>query len=362
MVAVAIMFTRTRGPNGSVSSHLLQQEYAVLRPIAEPLRPEAARLVYADPIQSELAEVEKMFGEQMQSRYSYVDELVRYGCLLGGKRLRPILLLLVAKAVGRIENRHILLATVVEMIHTATLIHDDVLDMATMRRHCETVNHRWDTESSILLGDFLFTRAFYLASTLESTWACRLIGETTNRLCEGEIRQKGNQGDFGLSEEDYLQINDAKTASLCSCACRLGVTEHPDQAKLSAQVASFGSYLGQAFQIADDLLDVVGNESITGKSLGTDLRHQKATLPLIHLWGCLDSQQQQSLVEMLRQPGEEQLVRLLPMLEKHGSIEYARQRAIRFSQKAKGCLQGLPDNAATEMLQRLPGFVVDRVR
>ncbi len=334
----------------------------MLRPIAEPLRRQTTGLAYADPIQKQLAEVEKMFAEQMRSQYSYVDELVRYGCLLGGKRLRPILLLLVAKAVGRIEDRHILLATVVEMIHTATLVHDDVLDMATMRRHCETVNERWDTESSILLGDFLFTRAFHLASTLDSTWACRLIGETTNRLCEGEIRQKGNQGDFGLSEADYLEINDAKTASLCACACRLGMPEKPSQPDVSDQLASFGRYLGQAFQIADDLLDVVGSESITGKSLGTDLRHQKATLPVIHLWGCLDRQQQQSLAEMLREPCEEQLTRLLPMLEQHGSIDYARQRALDFSQKASECLQGLPGNEAAEMLRRLPGFVVDRVR
>ena len=138
--------------------------------------------------------------------------------------------------------------------------------------------------------------------------------------------------------------------------------EKGDQQKLAEQVASFGRYLGQAFQITDDLLDVVGHESIAGKSLGTDLQHQKATLPVIHLWSCLDSQQQQSLAEILRDPGEERLVRLLPMLKRHGSIEYARQRAIEFSQKASGCLQGLPQNEATEMLQRLPGFVVDRVR
>lgn len=334
----------------------------MLRPIAEPLRRERTRLACAEPIQAELAEVEKMFAEQMRSQYSYVDELVRYGCLLGGKRLRPILLLLVAKAVGRIGRQHILLATVVEMIHTATLVHDDVLDMATMRRHCETVNKRWDTESSILLGDFLFTKAFHLASTLDSTWACRLIGETTNQLCEGEIRQKGNQGDFFLSEEDYLAINDSKTASLCSCACRLGMPEKSDQEKLVERLASFGRYLGQAFQIADDLLDVIGEESIAGKSLGTDLQHQKATLPVIHLWSCLNSQQQQSMAEMLRKPGEEGILCLLPMLKQYGSIEYARQRALEFSQKASECLQGLPQNDATEMLQRLPGFVVERVR
>jgi len=334
----------------------------VLGPIAEPSRATHAGLAYAAPIQPELAEVEKMFAEQMRSKFPYVDELVRYGCLLGGKRLRPILLLLVAKAIGKVEHRHILLATVVEMIHTATLVHDDVLDMATMRRHCETVNKRWDTESSILLGDFLFTKAFHLASMLESTWACRLIGETTNQLCEGEIRQKGNQGDFSVSETECLAINDAKTASLCSCACRLGMPEKGGSEQLVRDVASFGRYLGQAFQIADDLLDVVGQESVTGKSLGTDLQHQKATLPVIHLWSCLDSTEQEALVELLQQPGEEGLPQLLSMLERYGSIEYARQRALEFSKQASHCLDGLPESEATTMLQQLPGFVIDRVR
>ena len=212
------------------------------------------------------------------------------------------------------------------------------------------------------MGDFLFTKAFHLASTLESTWACRLIGETTNQLCEGEIRQKGNQGDFGLTEEEYLAINDAKTASLCSCACRLGMPEKGGQEQLVADLTSFGRHLGQAFQIADDLLDVVGQESVAGKSLGTDLLHQKATLPVIHLCGSLDSQQQQAVMKLLQKPGKEGLSQLISMLQEHGSIDYARQRAIEFSQQASKCLQGLPQNEATEMLQRLPNFVVDRVR
>ena len=334
----------------------------MLGPIAESSKADQPGLAYAAAIQPELAKVEQMFTEQMHSKYPFVDELVRYGCLLGGKRLRPILLLLVAKAIGKVEARHILLATVVEMIHTATLVHDDVLDMATMRRHCETVNERWDTESSILLGDFLFTKAFHLASTLESTWACRLIGETTNELCEGEIRQKGNQGDFSLSETDYLAINDAKTASLCSCACRLGLPEKGESEQRVQDVASFGRYLGQAFQVADDLLDVVGQESVTGKSLGTDLQHQKATLPVIHLWSCLDSSEQEGLLRLLQQPRETALPELLLMLERYGSLDYARQRALEFSEQASHCLQGLPDNEATRMLQQLPGFAIDRVR
>jgi len=321
-----------------------------------------AGFLYATPVKQELAAVETMLADQMRSKVPYVDALVRYGCLLGGKRLRPILLLLVAKSVGEVTSQHILLATVVEMIHTATLVHDDVLDAATMRRHCPTVNDRWDTEASILLGDFLFTHAFYLASTLDSTWACRLIGETTNKLCEGEIRQKGNQGKYDISEAEYLAVNEAKTAALCACACRLGMPELGGVSGLAEKMEAFGRCLGQAFQIVDDLLDVVGVEAETGKSLGTDLQHQKATLPLIHLWQQVGEGQRHELRQIMQGPVENRVSQLGPLLAQHQSIEYARQKALEFASQARQCLQGLPSNPAAEMLTRLPEFVLDRSR
>ena len=174
------------------------------------------------PIAAELMQVEEMLRREMRSKYPFVDELVRYGCLLGGKRLRPALLLLSAQCAGAIGAHHIKLAAVIEMIHTATLVHDDVLDSANVRRHLATVNARWDDQSSLLLGDFLFSHAFYLASTTGSASACELIGRATNIVCEGEIRQKGSRGDFSLSESEYLEILDAKTAELCACSCQLG--------------------------------------------------------------------------------------------------------------------------------------------
>src|SRR2546423_4417686 len=184
--------------------------------------PPELQTIYA-PVAAELIDVEDVLKAELRSDYPFVDELVRYGCLLGGKRLRPALLLLTAKAVGgRVKREHITLATVVEMIHTATLVHDDVLDEAVMRRHLATVNARWDNEASVLLGDFLFTHAFYLASTLDSVLGCRLIGRATNIVCEGELRQKGSRGNFQLSEADYLQIIEAKTAELTAVSCRLG--------------------------------------------------------------------------------------------------------------------------------------------
>src|SRR6187455_2904896 len=217
------------------------------------------------PVAKEMEEVERILKEELRNPHPFVDELVRYGCLLGGKRLRPALLLLTAKAVaGRVTQEQITLAAVVEMIHTATLVHDDVLDEAQMRRHLATVNARWDNEASVLLGDFLFTHAFYLASTLDSAVGCRLIGRATNLVCEGELRQKGSRGNFDLREAEYLSIIEGKTAELTAVSCRLGALFAGASEKLAGEMDGFGRDLGIAFQIADDLFDVQGEEKTTG--------------------------------------------------------------------------------------------------
>src|SRR4051794_10878785 len=252
------------------------------------------------PIAAELADVEQLLKDEMRSDYPFVDELVRYGCLLGGKRLRPALLLLTASASGgQITRRHIVLAAVVEMIHTATLVHDDVLDEANMRRHLATVNARWDNEASVLLGDFLFTHAFYLASTLDDVTACRLIGRATNIVCEGELRQKGSRGNFELTETEYFRNVEAKTAELTAVSCRLGALFAGADAQTVEQLDGFGRNLGIAFQIADDLLDVLGEERTTGKSLGTDLEKQKPTLPIIRALELADSADRQAMLDIL---------------------------------------------------------------
>src|SRR5262249_39735266 len=174
------------------------------------------------------------------------------------------------------------LAAVVEMIHTATLVHDDVLDSATVRRHVATVNAGWGNQTSILLGDYLFTHAFHLSSTIGDVRACRIIGESTNRVCCGELHQVTERGNFDLGEDAYFAIIDGKTAELTSCACRLGALYADSSNEVIEGLARFGRYLGLAFQIADDLLDIVGEERSAGKSLGTDLDQKKLTLPLIY--------------------------------------------------------------------------------
>src|SRR6266478_7642027 len=173
------------------------------------------------PIQSDLEEVERLLAETISSRPSGLSSLISHLEHYRGKRLRPALLLLVARACGRVTPAHHVLGAVVEMIHTATLVHDDVLDEAAVRRHASTINASWGNQTSILLGDFLFTHAFHLASTVDAQ-ACRLIGEATNRVCEGELQQCSERGNLELNEEQYLDIIDGKTAELTACCCRLG--------------------------------------------------------------------------------------------------------------------------------------------
>src|SRR5260370_20318445 len=170
------------------------------------------------------------------------------------------------------------------MSDAAAVVHGDVLDEGEVRRHASTINAGWGNQTSILLGDYLFTHAFHLASSVDAR-ACRLIGEATNRVCEGELQQTMQRGNWGLTERDYLDIVEGKTAELTSCCAQLGAVYSGAEPDTVHRLARYGRWLGIAFQIADDLLDLVGEERITGKSLGTDLDQNKPTLPLIYLLG-----------------------------------------------------------------------------
>ncbi|MFW6170730.1 MAG: polyprenyl synthetase family protein [Planctomycetota bacterium] len=313
------------------------------------------------PIADELDEVEEILRREMRSDYAYVNELIRYGSLLGGKRLRPALLMLAAKSMGKVTDRHLNLAAVVEMIHTATLVHDDVLDEAMLRRYVATVNARWDNKASLLLGDFLFSQAFCLATAIGPLLACQLIGRSTRIVCEGEIRQKGKRGDFSLSEPEYLEILNAKTAELYACSCRLGA-QFVDSAGAEEieSLAQYGRCLGIAFQISDDLLDIAGSEKETGKSLGTDLMQQKPTLPLIRALKLASPTQREQLLDWLRGQPDGEVKWLRHYLQQCGALDYAKQKSREFAQRAIQQLASIPASPATASLRKLGEFVVAR--
>jgi octaprenyl-diphosphate synthase len=311
------------------------------------------------PIARDLEEAERILAQTLESTRPGVGELVNHLRNYRGKRLRPTLLLLVAHACGRVTASHRTLAAVVEMIHTATLVHDDVLDAATVRRHVATVNAGWGNQTSILLGDFLFTHAFHLASTVD-VQACRLIGAATNRVCEGELQQTTERGNLDLSEDDYLDIVDGKTAELTACCCRLGALYSGTSALVVEGLARYGRWLGIAFQIADDLLDLVGDERTTGKSLGTDVDQQKLTLPLIYLLNRTSTDVSSCARQVLCSPGNHKREALRPYLAQTEALSYARGRAEEFAGRARAELSCLPPSPCRLILEGLTARVVHR--
>jgi octaprenyl-diphosphate synthase len=319
----------------------------------------AAPDLYA-PITDELREVEAILARTLKSRYERIVAIVDHVKHYRGKRLRPALLLLVARACGRVVPAHPILGAVVEMIHTATLVHDDVLDSATVRRHVATVNAEWGVPASILLGDYLFTHAFHLAATTGSADACRLIGDATNRTCEGELCQGLQRGNLELSEEEYLDLIDGKTADLIACCCRLGALFSGAAADTVERLTRYGRWLGLAFQVADDLLDLVGEERATGKSLGTDLEQQKMTLPLIRLICTAPARTADRLRQLLTAPGNHKREALRPFLEDSDALAYATRRARDFAARARAELAPLPPSPCRAILDALTDRVVQR--
>ncbi len=311
------------------------------------------------PISAELAKAEAILHHELASEQPGVAEVVRHAFRLGGKRLRPALLLLAGKACGTLTPAHLVLAAVVEMVHTATLVHDDVLDEAVLRRHLPTLAVRWNNSTSVLAGDYLFTHAFYLASSLHSTYACRAIGRATNRVCEGELRQVHERGNFDLGEKEYLQIITAKTAELCACCGELGAYYAGASPSVVDAMACYGRWLGMAFQVADDLLDLVGDERLAGKSLGTDLVQQKLTLPLIRLLDAAAPHERPRLVEFIKNAHR---TAILEQLQQSGALQYARERALQFAASAVQSLAVLPDGPARDALAELARRAVERAQ
>jgi octaprenyl-diphosphate synthase len=312
-----------------------------------------------EPIADDLEEVERILARVLKNKHLQVAEVIEHVHHYRGKRLRPMLLLLTARACGRVAPAHHVLGAVVEMIHTATLVHDDVLDGARVRRRVATVNAVWGVQTSVLLGDYLFTHAFHLASTLDDARACRLIGEATDRVCEGELCQVLQRGNLELSEAEYFDIIDGKTAELTACCCRLGALYSDANPEVVQALTRYGRRVGQAFQIADDLLDLVGEEKTTGKSLGTDVDQQKLTLPLIHLLARRDGMAGR-VRQILCSPENHKRDALRPFLVDGGGLAYARRRAEELAAEARAELACLPPSPCRSILEALTDRVVHR--
>ncbi|MEM7518265.1 MAG: polyprenyl synthetase family protein, partial [Planctomycetota bacterium] len=254
------------------------------------------------PVAAQMQTMQATLGEQLGDSSPAVSDLTGHVSRFRGKQLRAALVLLSASASG---NKHFELPTVaaiVEMIHLATLVHDDVLDGASVRRRVASVNRRWDNQVAVLLGDFLYARAFGLSTTLESRLCSRLLSDTTRILCAGEIESSTRRYDFEMSQAAYEKICGAKTASLYAAACELGARYPDGDPRRYEALRAYGWSIGLAFQIVDDCLDVMGTEETVGKSVGNDVEDGKVTLPVLHLYAQGDEKRRASLRDVYTLP------------------------------------------------------------
>jgi octaprenyl-diphosphate synthase len=320
-----------------------------------------ARRLYA-PVAHLLPMVEHRLQGELQTRYELIAPVLRHGVQLGGKRLRPALLLLAGMTADpdAISEEHITLGVVLEMVHTATLIHDDVLDGAQTRRHVRTINTVWGDHASILLGDYLFSQAFRLSATLGSTEPCRWIGEASRRVCEGELRQVLSRNAIDLDESSYLEMIAGKTAELCSVACRLGALSAGSSQQAAGRLATYGQSLGIAFQIADDYLDIWGSDTAVGKTLGTDLAQGKWTLPVLRLLQTASPAEAKQIRTILCGPPEDRLEALLPLLERSDAQQYTQQVAEFHRDQACHAIASLPHSPARRALMDIATFSIMR--
>jgi octaprenyl-diphosphate synthase len=311
-------------------------------------------------LQPQLRQVEQRFDEELASRLPCVGALVRHVSRFRGKMLRPTLVLLTGRACGRISDEHITIATVVEMVHMATLVHDDVLDEAELRRKGATINHLRGNEAAVLLGDYLISHSYHLCSSLDSQFAARVIGRTTNQVCEGELLQIDNRGNVDLSEATYHEIISRKTASLIAACCLLGAKFSGMDDASAAKLERYGRSLGIAFQIQDDVLDIVGDSGVVGKTLGIDVQKVKMTLPLIHFMRHAPAEHRNLLRSLLLTADPDKLEKIRNLILPSDSIAYARSRAADYVRDARSAVAEVLGVEARRPLELLAEYVIQR--
>lgn len=313
------------------------------------------------PVAEGMARMNEILLQQVLEDSAAVRDMTDHVGRFRGKQLRAALVLLSGEATGNSTDEHAAVAAIVEMIHLATLVHDDILDGAEVRRRVACVNQRWDNQTAVLLGDFLYARAFALSTDLSSRLCSRLLAETTRRLCVGEIEQSRRRYDFEMDQSVYESVSSAKTASLYAAACELGARYPGGNEEIGGELRAFGHEIGLAFQIVDDCLDVVGSEDVVGKTLGADVEDGKVTLPVLHAYRLADETVRSDIRDVFTLPDlENRASRLREVCDLGPGVEFAMERARSLVQDAMGRLAGLPETRARASMEAMGRFVLDR--
>ena len=309
---------------------------------------------------AEMGAVDALIRGRLASDVVLINQISEHIVAAGGKRLRPMLTVIAARALGYAGQAHHQLAAIIEFIHTSTLLHDDVVDESDLRRGRKTANALWGNAPSVLVGDFLYSRSFQLMVELDSMPVMRVLADTTNRIAEGEVLQLLHVGNPDTTEADYLRVIERKTAVLFAAATRLSAMLAGAGAAQQDALAGFGMSLGMAFQIADDVLDYTADAAALGKNLGDDLAEGKATLPLIHALAHCAPARRETLARIVRECDVDALPQVLEAIRDCGSLDYSRQVAQRHARAAEAALAGLPDNRWSQALHALARYSIER--
>ena len=318
-----------------------------------------------EPIRADLEKVDQEFARHVQSKVQLIPQIGQYIQTSGGKRIRPAVLLMASRLSGYQGDRSILYAAVVEFIHTATLVHDDIIDDSDLRRGRLAVHSRWGNDITVLLGDYLYIKSMAMALTHDELDIIRLLCDVTLRMIEGELYQLTKNGDAGITEDEHFDIMRRKTAHLFGGCAQIGGMLNKLPGERSQALWEYGFNLGMAFQIVDDLLDFTGDAEAVGKPIGSDLREGKVTLPLIHLQQHEKSGRGAAIIRDViaaRTVTPEVWHELLRALKEHASIDYAYRRAVEFAERAKKPLYTFPPSSERDALLALPDYVLARDR
>lgn len=311
-------------------------------------------------IAQDMESVDQLIIQRLASEVVLINQIGHYIVNSGGKRLRPVLAVLSARAMGYQADRHIDLAAIVEFIHTATLLHDDVVDASDLRRGRETANALWGNEASVLVGDFLYSRSFEMMVDVGQMRVMEILAKATNIISEGEVLQLLNVHDADTTEERYLNVIRYKTAKLFEAACQLGAIISASDSGQEQAMATYGMHLGTAFQLIDDVLDYSASSNEMGKNVGDDLAEGKPTLPLIYVMRHGSKEQASIVREAIEQGGLEQLDAVMAAVQSTGAIEYTARTAREEADRAISALSVIPDSAYKQAMVSLADFAVER--